>query len=105
VSGLRREQSEARSEVLFIDTDDDGRTKYNPLADWSWNDVWHYIDRHHVPYNPLHDAFFPSIGCEPCTRAVALGEDSRAGRWWWEQDDTKECGLHVSHHDSKAAVA
>ena len=96
VTGLRREQSDARAEVPFEDTDDAGRAKLNPLADWSLADVWHYIAQHGVPYNVLHDRFFPSIGCEPCTRAVAVGEDFRAGRWWWEQASAKECGLHVS---------
>ena len=95
VTGLRREQSGARAEVPFEDTDADGRTKLNALADWSWHDVWHYIASHAVPYNALHDEFFPSIGCEPCTRAVAQGEDFRAGRWWWENEAAKECGLHV----------
>ncbi|MBC7726491.1 MAG: phosphoadenylyl-sulfate reductase [Microbacteriaceae bacterium] len=95
VTGLRREQSSARGEVPFQDIDDAGRTKLNPLADWSWADVWHYIERHGVPYNPLHDQFMPSIGCAPCTRAIAVGEDFRAGRWWWENSDLKECGLHV----------
>ena len=97
VTGLRREQSGARAEVPFEEADDAGRAKFSPLADWSWHDVWHYIASHSVPYNALHDQFFPSIGCEPCTRAVALGEDSRAGRWWWEQETAKECGLHVAH--------
>ena len=69
--------------------------KINPLADWSWADVWHYIAQHEVPYNPLHDQFMPSIGCAPCTRAIAVGEDFRAGRWWWEDEAAKECGLHV----------
>jgi phosphoadenosine phosphosulfate reductase len=96
VTGLRREQSGARAEVPFEEHDDQGRAKHSPLADWSWNDVWHHIAAHGVPYNALHDRFFPSIGCEPCTRAVALGEDFRAGRWWWEQESAKECGLHVS---------
>lgn len=97
VTGLRREQSGARSEVGFVERDNGppAREKINPLADWAWADVWHYIGLHEVPYNPLHDAFFPSIGCAPCTRAVALGEDFRAGRWWWEQAEAKECGLHV----------
>ena len=95
ITGLRREQSGQRAELPFESTDDAGRRKYSPLADWSWHDVWHHIERFDVPYNELHDAFFPSIGCEPCTRAVALGEDPRAGRWWWEQDSAKECGLHV----------
>ncbi len=95
VTGLRREQSNNRGDVPFNELDDKGRTKFNPLADWSWNDVWHYIALHGVPYNPLHDEFMPSIGCEPCTRAIAVGEDFRAGRWWWESEDAKECGLHV----------
>ncbi len=99
VTGLRREQSGSRAAVPFVDstTGPGGdRSKFNPLADWTWGDVWHYIAQHRVPYNPLHDNFYPSIGCEPCTRAVALGEDPRAGRWWWEQADAKECGLHVA---------
>jgi phosphoadenosine phosphosulfate reductase len=96
VTGLRRDQSGARADVPFTSTDDNGREKIAPLADWSWADVWHYIRQHDVPYNELHDQFFPSIGCEPCTRAVALGEDFRAGRWWWENEDAKECGLHVA---------
>jgi len=96
VTGLRREQSDARAEVPFEDTDDAGRAKLNPLADWSQADVWHYVAQHGVPYNALHDRFFPSIGCEPCTRAVAVGEDFRAGRWWWEAESAKECGLHAS---------
>ncbi len=95
VTGLRREQSGGRGQVDFVEAHGPGRSKINPLADWAWGDVWRYIEAHDVPYNPLHDAFFPSIGCAPCTRAVALGEDFRAGRWWWEQDDAKECGLHV----------
>jgi phosphoadenosine phosphosulfate reductase len=96
VTGLRREQSGARSDVPFSEVDEHGRTKLSPLADWSWNDVWHHIATHGVPYNPLHDEFMPSIGCAPCTRAIAVGEDFRSGRWWWEQDDAKECGLHVA---------
>ncbi len=96
VTGLRRGQSDARAEVPFEDADDAGRAKLNPLADWSLADVWHYVAQHGVPYNALHDRFFPSIGCEPCTRAVAVGEDFRAGRWWWEAESAKECGLHMS---------
>jgi phosphoadenosine phosphosulfate reductase len=101
VTGLRREQSNNRGDVPFVEADDKGRTKYNPLADWTWNDIWHYIALHQVPYNPLHDEFMPSIGCEPCTRAIAVGEDFRAGRWWWEDEKAKECGLHV-HEDAAA---
>ena len=103
VTGLRREQSDTRAEVPFSEPDDKGRTKFNPLADWSWADVWHYIATHDVPYNPLHDEFMPSIGCAPCTRAIAVGEPFRAGRWWWEDEKAKECGLHVK--DDAAAVS
>lgn len=95
ITGLRREQSDTRAEVPFSEPDDKGRIKFNPLADWSWADVWHYIATHDVPYNPLHDEFMPSIGCAPCTRAIAVGEPFRAGRWWWEDEKAKECGLHV----------
>ncbi|MBY0453692.1 MAG: phosphoadenylyl-sulfate reductase [Burkholderiaceae bacterium] len=98
ITGLRREQSNARAEVPLTDTSEvasKGLTKFNPLADWTLGDVWHYIAENKVDYNPLHDQFFPSIGCAPCTRAIALGEDFRAGRWWWEDESAKECGLHV----------
>ncbi|MGE5116251.1 MAG: phosphoadenylyl-sulfate reductase [Betaproteobacteria bacterium] len=101
VTGLRREQSDARGEVPFHDRDDTGRLKLNAVADWSWGDVWHYIATREVPYNPLHDAFMPSIGCAPCTRAIAVGEPFRAGRWWWEDEAAKECGLHVKHDEEK----
>src|SRR6187551_2114220 len=102
ITGLRREQSNARAEVPLIDTSEP-RTKFNPLADWTWGDVWHYIDANDVDYNPLHDEFFPSIGCAPCTRAISLGEDFRAGRWWWEDEAAKECGLHVKKEEKVAA--
>jgi phosphoadenosine phosphosulfate reductase len=98
ITGLRREQSAARAEVPLIDSSEvekNGRTKINPLADWTWGDVWHYIQANGVDYNPLHDQFYPSIGCAPCTRAISLGEDFRSGRWWWESESAKECGLHV----------
>jgi phosphoadenosine phosphosulfate reductase len=94
ITGLRREQSAQRAQVPFTETDADGRTKVYPLADWSLADVWHYVQVHDVPTNPLHDQGYPSISCQPCTRAVADGEDERAGRWWWEQGTAKECGLH-----------
>ena len=97
ITGLRREQSTARADVPLIDTSAE-RTKFNPLANWSWGDVWHYIGANQVDYNPLHDQFFPSIGCAPCTRAISLGEDFRAGRWWWEDENAKECGLHVTEN-------
>lgn len=98
LTGLRREQSNTRADVPLIDRTDEAaknRIKLNPLANWSWGDVWHYIQLHGVDYNPLHDQFFPSIGCAPCTRAISLGEDFRAGRWWWEDEAAKECGLHA----------
>jgi len=102
ITGLRREQSDARGEVPFEDRDDAGRTKFNPLADWTWGEVWHYVATREVPYNPLHDDFMPSIGCAPCTRAIAVGEPFRAGRWWWEDEAAKECGLHVKHDEEQA---
>ena len=95
VTGLRRGHSEARRHVPFYELEDDGREKFYPLADWSDADVWLYVQRHDVPYNELHDQWYPSIGCAPCTRAVSAGEDPRAGRWWWEQGAAKECGLHL----------
>jgi phosphoadenosine phosphosulfate reductase len=104
VTGLRREQSNSRAVVSASEVDDQGRVKYSPLADWTWGDLWHYVATHEVPYNALHDQFYPSIGCAPCTRAVALGEDFRAGRWWWEQEGARECGLHASHDDAPGAV-
>ncbi|MCF8160367.1 MAG: phosphoadenylyl-sulfate reductase [Polaromonas sp.] len=95
ITGLRREQSGARAEVPSTDRSDPAIVKLSPLADWTWGDVWHYIAENRVDYNPLHDQFYPSIGCAPCTRAISLGEDFRAGRWWWEEEAAKECGLHV----------
>ena len=95
ITGLRREQSQARAQVEFIEADGPERHKVNPLARWTTGDVWHYIAQQGIPYNALHDRFFPSIGCAPCTRAVTLGEDFRSGRWWWESESAKECGLHV----------
>ena len=98
LTGLRREQSKNRAEVPLIDRTDEaskGQIKLNPLANWTWGDVWHYIAVNEVDYNPLHDQFFPSVGCAPCTRAISLGEEFRAGRWWWEDETAKECGLHA----------
>jgi phosphoadenosine phosphosulfate reductase len=106
ITGLRREQSGARADVPLCDESDlatKERLKFNPLANWTWGDVWHYIALHNVAYNPLHDQFYPSIGCAPCTRAISLGEDFRAGRWWWEDEAAKECGLHVKHDDKASA--
>lgn len=96
ITGQRKAQSTTRT-ALEIQEDDvaHGMTKFNPLADWSEDDVWHYIRQNDVPYNPLHDHGYPSIGCQPCTRAIEPSEDIRAGRWWWENPESKECGLHV----------
>ncbi len=96
VTGQRRAQSATRSD-LRVEEDDPAHfmTKFNPLADWSEEEVWEYIRTNNVPYNALHDRGYPSIGCEPCTRAIQPGEDVRAGRWWWENPESKECGLHV----------
>ena len=97
VTGLRREQSDSRSTLAEAEHDAVHRiAKFNPLADWTESQVWDYLRGNNVPYNALHDRGYPSIGCEPCTRAVKPGEHARAGRWWWEQEGAKkECGLHV----------
>jgi phosphoadenosine phosphosulfate reductase len=96
ITGLRREQSQTRVEVRRIEWDSaNGLIKVNPLADWTTDEVWNYIREHNVPYNALHDRGYPSIGCAPCTRAVGPGEGIRAGRWWWELPEQKECGLHL----------
>jgi phosphoadenosine phosphosulfate reductase len=96
ITGQRRAQSATRFD-LAVQEDDlaHGMVKFNPLADWSEQDVWDYLRAHGVPYNVLHDQGYPSIGCAPCTRAIQPGEDVRAGRWWWENPESKECGLHV----------
>jgi phosphoadenosine phosphosulfate reductase len=97
ITGMRREQSVTRGGVEIESYDAVyGLTKFNPLAEWSHADIWKYIRDQHVPYNALHDRHYPSIGCAPCTRAIAVGEDIRAGRWWWEEPQHKECGLHSS---------
>ncbi|NJN52148.1 MAG: phosphoadenylyl-sulfate reductase [Gammaproteobacteria bacterium] len=103
VTGQRRDQSVTRADVPLVQHDQAFSTanhaveKYNPLADWSSAQVWSYIRENEVPYNPLHDRGFMSIGCEPCTRAIAPHEHERNGRWWWEQADGKECGLHAQN--------
>lgn len=95
ITGLRKAQSPDRDGVEVVEWDElHGLIKVNPLADWSDEEVWSYLKSHGVPYNVLHDRGYPSIGCEPCTRAVLPGEHPRAGRWWWEQGK-KECGLHT----------
>lgn len=95
ITGLRADQASTRAGVAQREFDNVNRLeKFNPLADWSEREVWAYLHANDVPYNKLHDQHYPSIGCAPCTRAIAAGEDIRAGRWWWENPDGKECGLH-----------
>lgn len=95
ITGQRRAQAVTRAELAAIEYDDNfGLQKANPLADWEEKEIWEYIKAKDVPYNALHDKFYPSIGCAPCTRSVTPGEDIRSGRWWWENPESKECGLH-----------
>ena len=100
ITGLRRGQSAARAVLALEEADEvHGLRKFNPLSDWTANEVWSYLRSFDVPYNPLHDRGYPSIGCAPCTRAVAAGEDARAGRWWWEAErgtGARECGIHIA---------
>jgi len=96
VTGLRRAQSVTRTDLPLREFDPThGLVKFNPLADWSEEEVWACVRERDVPYNALHDRGYPSIGCDPCTRAIRPGEDTRAGRWWWESTDSRECGIHV----------
>lgn len=96
ITGMRAQQSTTRAGLAVREFDEvHGLEKFNPLTDWTEKEVWAYIHHHNVPYNALHEHFYPSIGCAPCTRAVSVGEDVRAGRWWWENPESKECGLHV----------
>jgi len=95
ICGLRRDQSVTRQQVRAVEWDGiQKKIKVNPLANWNLEQVWDYIHTHKIPYNTLHDKGYPSIGCLPCTRAVQAGEDIRAGRWWWESPENRECGLH-----------
>ena len=95
ICGLRREQSITRQDMKLVEWDDQNKLiKINPIIDWTETEVWNYIAEKNIPYNKLHDKGFPSIGCQPCTRAIQPGEDIRAGRWWWESPQNKECGLH-----------
>lgn len=95
ICGLRRDQSVTRQQVMPVEWDSiQKKIKVNPLANWTQEQVWDYIHQHKIPYNTLHDKGYPSIGCLPCTRAILPGEDIRAGRWWWESPENRECGLH-----------
>ena len=103
MTGLRREQAVSRGELRKVELDKDhgGIVKINPLADWSSDGVWKYIRENDVPFNWLHTQGYPSIGCAPCTRAVKPGADLRSGRWWWEDSESKECGLHVGMNEDR----
>ena len=96
ITGIRSEQSNNRHDMPMIEWDEVNQIiKFHPLLNWTWGQVKQYVSRNDVPYNPLHDKGFVSIGCAPCTRAIKPGEDFRAGRWWWEDNSKKECGLHI----------
>ena len=99
ITGLRADQTEVRlkADRIEIDEQHSNIIKINPIIEWTWDQTWDYIKKNNIPYNKLHDVGFPSIGCEPCTRAIKPGEPLRAGRWWWESDSQKECGLHADH--------
>ncbi len=106
ITGVRREQSTGRANGRPIEWDPGhGLYKVSPLLDWSEEEIWRYIRLHRLPYNPLHDREFPSIGCSPCTRAIQPGESRRAGRWWWERAESRECGLHPRPRVPPAAAA
>jgi phosphoadenosine phosphosulfate reductase len=106
VTGLRRDQNVTRTDTPKLQVDYANRKilKINPIADWTHDDVWQYVRRHDVPVNRLHGEDFPSVGCGPCTRAVKPGDDPRSGRWWWENEDTRECGLHVNEQDDGSGI-
>ena len=104
ITGMRRNQSSTRLGLERLEWDEaNGIYKLNPLADWSHTDVWDLIEREHLPYNALHDKGYPSLGCAPCTRAVKPGDDERSGRWWWENPENKECGIHVQNAEAAPA--
>ena len=108
VTGLRHEQSATRAQAQSVEWDgENGLHKISPILDWTEEQIWQYIRARKLPYNSLHDRQYPSIGCQPCTRAIQPGESRRAGRWWWEQPESRECGLHprVRHAAAAAAAA
>jgi phosphoadenosine phosphosulfate reductase len=106
ISGLRRDQNVTRTDTPKVQLDDahGGMVKINPLADWTSERVWSYVRGRNVPVNRLHADGYPSVGCDPCSRAVAPGEDERAGRWWWENPETKECGIHISEEEKGSGI-
>jgi len=100
ICGLRREQSITRKEMQLVEWDDNhNKLKINPIINWNESQVWDYIKANNIPYNKLYKMGYSSIGCAPCTRAIKQGEDARAGRWWWESSDHKECGLHIKNEN------
>ncbi len=106
VTGLRRDQNMTRTETpkLEVDPLHGGIVKVNPIADWSVDEVLHYVGAHDVPTNRLHAEGYPSVGCAPCSRAIRPGDDPRAGRWWWENPETKECGIHVGEEEQGSGI-
>jgi thioredoxin-dependent adenylylsulfate APS reductase len=106
VTGLRRDQGVTRAEVKKVELDPahPGIVKVNPIADWTSDDVWTYVRSHGVPVNRLHAQGYPSVGCDPCSRAIGEGDDPRAGRWWWENAETKECGIHVGEEAEGSGI-
>lgn len=106
ITGLRPSQSVTRTDVraVEVDTLHGGRIKLNPLAHWSREAVMEYVEAHHVPVNPLHAQGYPTVGCVPCTRSIQPGEDERAGRWWWEGADDRECGIHVGYEEKGSGI-
>lgn len=106
IAGLRPDQSVTRGDVRAVEVDEvhGGRIKLNPLVRWTREDVMAYVERNHVPVNRLHDQGYPSVGCVPCTRSVQPGEDERAGRWWWENADQRECGIHVGYEEKGSGI-
>jgi phosphoadenosine phosphosulfate reductase len=106
IAGLRPEQSVTRGDVRAVEIDEvhGGRIKLNPLVRWTREDVMAYVERNHVPVNRLHDQGYPSVGCVPCTRSIQPGEDERAGRWWWENADERECGIHVGYEEKGSGI-
>jgi phosphoadenosine phosphosulfate reductase len=106
VTGLRRDQNVTRTHTpkALIDESYGGVVKLNPIAGWSQDEVWDYVREHQIPVNRLHKSGYPSVGCDPCSRAIRPGEDIRAGRWWWESQDTKECGLHGQEQEHGSGI-
>lgn len=106
ISGLRVEQGVTRADVAAVEIDDvhGGRLKLNPLAGWTHDDVWGYVRKHAVPVNALHAKGYPSVGCAPCSRAIRPGEDERAGRWWWERPENRECGIHTGYEAEGSGI-